>query len=216
MQTLKVIIIGAMLMFAIVLMPGHTVAQQAIPQPPSETRAKPVEVVRNGTGVKIKLNFQDAPLQTVLEYLSEAAGLTIISDEPLYDGRITVISRQAIPLDEAISLVNSILKERSLTTVLMGKTLKVVTLEKAKTENIPVFSGQDPNVIVPSNDVVHYVIPVRHVTARALKENLQALLPEYASLEANDGYCIYSCVLGYSSVFYSAYFVYDLCLGALE
>ncbi|MBN2313874.1 MAG: hypothetical protein JXM79_08080, partial [Sedimentisphaerales bacterium] len=121
-----------------------------------------------------------------LEYLSDAAGLTILSDEPLYNSRMTVISRQALPLDEAISLINSILKERNLTTVLMGKTLKVVALEKAKTENIPVFSGQDPDVIVPSNDVVHYVIPVRHVTATALKENLQSLLPEYASLEANE------------------------------
>jgi general secretion pathway protein D len=186
MQTLKAIIISAMLAIVIVLMPGHTVAQQTTSGSPPETQAKPVEVVQNNSGVKIKLNFQDAPLQTVLEYLSDAAGLTILSDEPLYDGRMTVISRQPIPLDEAISLINSILKERNLTTVLMGKTLKVVTLEKAKTENIPVFSGQDPDVIVPSDDVVHYVIPVRHVTATALKENLQALLPEYASLEANE------------------------------
>ncbi len=186
MQTLKIIIISVMLAIVIVLMPGHTVAQSAASQPPSKTPTKPIEFVQNNTGVKVKLNFQDAPLQTVLEYLSEAAGLTILSDEPLYDGRMTVISRQPVPLDEAISLINSILKERNLTTVLMGKTLKVITLEKAKTENIPVFSGQDPDVIVPSNDVVHYVIPVRHVTATALKTNLQSLLPEYASLEANE------------------------------
>ena len=186
MQTLKIMIISAMLAIVIVLMPGHTVAQQATSRPPTQTQTEPVEIVQNNSGVKIKLNFQDAPLQTVLEYLSDAAGLTILSDEPLYDGRMTVISRQPIPLDEAISLINSILKERDLTTVLMGKTLKVVTLEKAKTENIPVFSGQDPDVIVPSDDVVHYVIPVRHVTATALKENLQGLLPEYASLEANE------------------------------
>jgi len=186
MQTLKVIIIGAILAIVIALMPGHTVAQQSTSKAPTVPQAKPVEVVKNDTGIKIKLNFQDAPLQTVLEYLSDAAGLTILSDEPLYDGRMTVISRQPIPLDEAISLINSILKERDLTTVLMGKTLKVVTLEKAKTENIPVFSGQDPDVIVPSDDVVHYVVPVRHVTATALKENLQTLVPEYASLEANE------------------------------
>lgn len=186
MQTLKTIIISMMLAFVIVLMSSHTVAQQTASGLSPETKAEPVEVVKNNSGVKIKLNFQDTPLQTVLEYLSDAAGLTIISDEPLYDGRITVISRQPVSLDEAVSLINSILKERSLTTILRGKTLKVVTLEKAKTENIPVFSGQDPDVIVPSDDVVHYVIPVRHITATALKENLKALLPEYASLEANE------------------------------
>jgi type II secretion system protein D len=185
MQTLKAFTISTVLAVIIGLTPGHTVAQQESSGPPSETRAKPVEVVKND-GVKVKLNFQDAPLQTVLEYLSDAAGLTIISNEPIYDSRITVISRQPIPLEDAVSLINSILKEKDLTTILRGKTLKVVTLAKAKTENIPVYSGQDPDDVVPSDDVVHYVVPVSHVTATALKENLKSLLPEYASLEANE------------------------------
>ena len=186
MQILKAIIIGVMLAIVIVLMPGHTIAQQAASGAPPETKAEPVEVIENDTGVKVKLNFQDAPLQTVLEYLSEKAGLTVVSDEPLYDGRMTVISRQPISLEQAVSLINSILKERSLTSVLNGKVLKVITLESAKKESVPVFSGRDPDAIVASDDVVTYVIPVRYVTARALRENLQTLIPEYASLEANE------------------------------
>jgi type II secretion system protein D len=185
MQTLKAFTISVVLAVIIGLTPGNTVAQQESSTPPSETKAKPVEVIKND-GVKVKLNFQDAPLQTVLEYLSDAAGLTIISNEPIYDSRITVISRQPIPLADAVSLINTILKEKDLTTVLRGKTLKVVTLSKAKTENIPVYSGQDPDDVVPSDDVVHYVVPVSHVTATALKENLKTLIPEYASLEANE------------------------------
>jgi general secretion pathway protein D len=185
MQALKAFTITIVLAVIIGLTPGNTVAQQESSVPPSETKAKPVEVVKNG-GVKVKLNFQDAPLQTVLEYLSDAAGLTIISNEPIYDSRITVISRQPIPLADAVSLINSILKEKDLTTILRGKTLKVVTLAKAKTENIPVYSGQDPDDVVPSDDIVHYVVPVSHVTATALKENLKVLLPDYASLEANE------------------------------
>jgi type II secretion system protein D len=144
------------------------------------------EMVQTNDDVKIKLNFQDAPLQTVLEYLSETAGLAVVSDEPIVNGRMTVISRQPISLNEAVSLINSILKEKGLTTVLTGKTLKVVTLQNAKKENLPVLTGRDPDAIVPSDDVVTYIIPVSHVTATALKDNLQALLPEYASLEANE------------------------------
>jgi general secretion pathway protein D len=185
MQALKAFTITIVLAVIIGLTPGNTVAEQQSSVPPSETKAKPVEVVKN-SGVKVKLNFQDAPLQTVLEYLSDAAGLTIISNEPIYDSRITVISRQPIPLADAVSLINSILKEKDLTTILRGKTLKVVTLAKAKTENIPVYSGQDPDDVVPSDDIVHYVVPVSHVTATALKENLKVLLPDYASLEANE------------------------------
>jgi general secretion pathway protein D len=62
----------------------------------------------------------------------------------------------------------------------------VVTVEKAKTESLPVYSGRDPDAIVPTDDIVTFVIPVRYVTAEALRENLQTLIPEHASLEANE------------------------------
>jgi len=181
MRTLALTIIFAILAGPVLLTPGHISAQ-----PTSSSEPELVEVVKNNGGVKVKLNFQDAPLQTVLEYLSETAGLTVISDQPLVDGRMTVISRQPIPLTEAVSLINSMLKEKSLTTVLKGNVLKVVTLEKAKQESIPVFSGRDPDAVVAGDDIVTYVIPVSYVTARSLRDNLQTLIPEYASLQANE------------------------------
>ncbi len=156
----------------------------AVAAPPARSEGKPIEVVKNGE-LKLKLNFQDAPVQTVLEYLSETAGLTIVSDEPIASSRMTVISRQPVTLKDAVGLINSMLKEKGLTTILTGKILKVVTLAKAKQENIPVLTGRDPNAVVASDSVVTYVIPVSHVTAAALVQNLQALLPEYASLTAN-------------------------------
>lgn len=185
MRSLRFIVMGASLALAVVFMPGHVAAQDAADQPP-RTDAPPVEVVKTNGDIKVKLNFQDTPLQTVLDYLSEKAGLTIVSDEPIADSRMTVISRQPVPLDQAVSLINSVLKEKSLTTVLVGKTLKVVTLANAKKENIPVITGRDPNAVVASDTVVTYVVPVGHVTASALAENLKSLLPEYASLEANE------------------------------
>jgi general secretion pathway protein D len=183
MQILKKIIIVATLTGVILLIPGHVLAEETSDSTPE---TKPVEVVKTDDDIKVKLNFQDAPLQTVLEYLSETAGLTVVSDEPLINGRMTVISRRPISLKEAVSLINSILKEKSLTTVLTGKVLKVVTLQNAKKENIPVITGRNPENIIPSDDVVTYVIPVSHVTATALKTNLQSLVAEYAGLEANE------------------------------
>jgi general secretion pathway protein D len=187
---------GVILAVGLVSIVGRAVAQQSPapqsapqaqpqPDPQPKTDAPPVEVVRKDHEILIKLNFQDTPLQTVLEYLSETAGLTIVSDEPVADSRMTVISRQPITLEQAVALINSMLKEKNLTTVLTGKTLKVVTLANAKKENLPVRTGRDPNAVVASDSVVTYVVPVSHVTAVALAENLKALLPEYASLEAN-------------------------------
>lgn len=184
MQIVKVILAGMVLAVTVISLPGHTAAQPASGS--SQPATPPVEAVPGNGDMKIKLNFQDTPLQTVLEYLSETAGLTIVSDTPIVDGRMTVISRQPISLPEAVSLINSVLKEKNLTTVLNGKVLKVVTLENAKKESVPVLSGRDPDAVVAGDDVVTYVIPVTYVTARALRENLLALIPEYASLEANE------------------------------
>lgn len=132
----------------------------------------------------ISLNFQDVPLQTVLEYLSEKTALVVVSDETL-NGRITVISRQPMSLTEAIALINSVLKERDMAAVRTGRMLRVVTLAKAKTMNLPVTSGNDPDTLTPGDDMVTHIIPVRYADVAGLKENLQSLLPEYATMEAN-------------------------------
>jgi general secretion pathway protein D len=183
MQTFRAILVGAMLAGVLLLTAGPSGAQPAAEAPGA---TEPVEVVQSNGDVKLKLNFQDTPLQAVLEYLSEKAGLTVISDSPISDGRMTVISRQPISLDHAVSLINSILKERGLTTILVGKTLKVVTLASAKQETIPVLTGRDPKAVVASDNIVTYVVPVSHVTAAALKQNLSVLVPAYASIEANE------------------------------
>ncbi len=191
MQSLRIILVGAILLVALLALPGPGAVEQAADAPVADTSSaaapapKPIEVVKTN-GTEIKLNFQDAPLQSVLEYLSETAGLKVVSSESLVNHRVTVISRQPVALDQAVSLINSILKEKSLTTVLTGKTLKVVPLTKAKVENMPVLTGRDPELIVAGDDVVTYIIPLGHVTAVALKQNLDALKPEYASIEANE------------------------------
>ncbi len=183
MQILRTTLVGAILAGVLLLTSSPSGAQ---PASEASSATDPVEVVESNGDVKIKLNFQDTPLQAVLEYLSEKAGVTVVSDEPISDGRMTVISRQPISLEQAVSLINSILKEKGLTTVLIGKTLKVVALANAKQETIPVRTGRDPRAVEPSDNVVTYVVPVRHVTAEALKENLTPLVPEYASIEANE------------------------------
>ena len=132
----------------------------------------------------ISLNFQDVPLQTVLEYLSDKTGLVVVSDETL-NGRITVISRQPMSLTEAIALINSVLKERDMAAVRTGRMLRVVTLTSAKTMNLPVTSGSDPSTLAPGDDMVTHIIPIRYADAVGLKDNLQSLLPEYATMEAN-------------------------------
>ena len=132
----------------------------------------------------IRLNFQAASLGTVLQHLSDSAGLTIITEAPI-DGRITMVSRQPLSVDDTITLLNSALKQRGYAAIQTGRVLKILPIAEAKKANIPVRSGSDPAAITPSDRMVTQVIPLRYVDAAKLQKDLGALIPEYANLAAN-------------------------------
>lgn len=132
----------------------------------------------------ILLNFSEASLDAVLDFLSEVAGFVVIKDVAV-EGRVSVISRQPLSPDEAVSLLNAVLKERGYAAVRTGRTLKVVPLSEAKQANVPVRAGNDPSVIEATDRIVTQVIPLRFVDAVKLKDDLASLIPAYADLSAN-------------------------------
>ncbi|MFO8013898.1 MAG: secretin N-terminal domain-containing protein [Phycisphaerae bacterium] len=135
-------------------------------------------------GEPLRLNFHDAAVQAVLEYLSEATGLVILQEAPI-EGRITVISRQPIDTDEAVALLDTVLKEKGHAAVRTGRNLKIVPLSRAARENLPVFSGSDPEDIPVADRLVTHVIPVRYADATRLRQDLAPLIPETATLSSN-------------------------------
>ncbi|MCX5672294.1 MAG: type II secretion system secretin GspD, partial [Planctomycetota bacterium] len=147
------------------------------PPPPPHLPRKPLEG-------PILLNFKDASLRTVLEYLSEAAGLVVVADAAL-DSRVTVMSRQTLSVDEAVSVLNTVLKEKGYAAIRSGRTLKIVTLDQAKKAALPVRSGSDPDEIEPSDQLVTHIIPLQYVDAAQVKRDLATLVPTYADLSSN-------------------------------
>jgi general secretion pathway protein D len=156
--------------------PATPPPEQTLPPTPP-TPKKPLEG-------PIVLNFKDASLRAVLEYLSEAAGLVVVQEGTL-EGRVTVMSLQPLSVDEAVSLLNTILKEKGYAAIRTGRTLKVVTLDQAKKGALPVHSGLDPEKIEVSDQLVTHVIPIQFADAVQLKRDLATLVPTYADLSAN-------------------------------
>jgi general secretion pathway protein D len=130
------------------------------------------------------LNFKDASLRSVLEYLSEAAGLIVVQ-EATVEGRVTVMSRQPVSVDEAVSLLNTVLKDKGYAAVRIARTLRIVALDQAKKSALPVRSGSDPEKIELSDQLVTQVIPIRSADAVLLKRDLATLIPSYADLSSN-------------------------------
>ncbi len=188
--------------------PATTVAQDnaaalANPQPVSATLDKPADPQAFATASvpaptpapanpapksgksDIMLNFQNASLTDVLNYLSEALGFIVIQDSPVA-GTVNVVSKQGVTQDDAIDLLNSVLVEKGYAAIRNGRILKIVPRSGAPKQDIPVQAGSDPTQIPRKDGMVTQILPVRYVEAAKLVDNLRPLLSPDATMSANE------------------------------
>ena len=142
--------------------------------------------VKAKEGDKIWFNFENAEIRTVLKHLSEVAGLVVLVKDGDLDGRITVQSRKPLSVDEAVAVLNSVLKEVGYAGVRVGKTLKIVKLEEALRSSIPVRTGVDPEEIPETDEIVTQIIPLKRISARDLRQDLEPLFSDKAIVSANE------------------------------
>src|SRR5665213_1597433 len=134
---------------------------------------------------KISLNFKDAPLDAVLDHLSEAAGLVIIKEGPV-EGRVTVQSKQPVTPEEAVTLLSAVLKANGYSAVRNGRIVRIVPRDKAKKGSIPVHIGADPADIASTDELITQVMPIQNVDAVKLRTDLTPLFSTDADVTAND------------------------------
>jgi len=162
------------------------------PQPPNGAATFKITTVTgvvgaksNGNGEGLRLNFRGASLDEVLDYLSKAAGFTIIKNANV-DGQLDVWSYQPLNKDEAVDLLNTVLNEKGYAAVRNDRVLTIVTREDAKKRNIPVKKGNEPAAIPKTDEMVTQIIPVRFANAVKLIDNLSPLLESYATMTADE------------------------------
>ena len=132
----------------------------------------------------IQLNFRNAPLEMVLNYLSDAAGLIIVLDTRV-SGNVT-IKGSHLTRDEAVDLLNSVLNKNNYAAMRNGRTLTIVDKNDAKTRDIPVKTGNDPEEIPKNAEIVTQIIPIRFVEARQLVSDLTSFVSPQATVVANE------------------------------
>jgi type II secretory pathway component GspD/PulD (secretin) len=152
---------------------------------PTETTSTPVPTpASNGGSTGIQMNFRNAPLEQVLEYLSEAAGFIIVLDAPV-KGTVNVISAKPMSQDEAVDFLSSVLNKNGLAAIRDGRTLTIVDRTAAKTRDIPVKVNNDPRMIPKNDEIVTQIIPIRYVEADQLAKDLASFISPQATFVAN-------------------------------
>ncbi len=148
---------------------------------PAET-----EPVPGNPDKPLRLNFRNAPLDMVLDYLSEAAGFIIVLETEVR-GRLDVWSNQPLSKEEAVELLNKVLAKNGYAAIQAGRTLTIVSRDEAKKRDIPVRAGANPADIPKSEAIVTQIIPVRFINAVQLARDLAPLFPSSATIAANEG-----------------------------
>ncbi len=134
---------------------------------------------------ELRMNFKNAPLEMVLNYLSDAAGFIIVLDTQVR-GTVSVISSQPLSKDEAVDLLNSVLNKNGYAAIRDGRTLTILDKNDAKTRDIPVKSGNNPTDIPKNDEIVTQIIPIRFVEARQLVSDLSLFVSPQATVVANE------------------------------
>ena len=138
-----------------------------------------------GTNVDdLNLNFNRAPLEMVLNYLSDAAGFIIVQDTRV-NGTVTVTGKH-LTRDEAVDLLNAVLNKNGYAAIRNGRTLTVLDKNEAKTRDIPVKTGNLPGQIPNNAEIVTQIIPIRFVEARQLVSDLTSFVSPQATVVANE------------------------------
>ncbi len=157
-------------------------APAAAPAQPAaaETAERPARDTSGG----LRFNFRGAPLETVLNYLSEAAGFVIVLETPVR-GNIDMWSAQPVSKQEAVQLLNLAINKSGYTAVLKGRTLVVSSKEDARKRSIPIRTGNDPRQIPDNAEMVMQIIPLERIEASQAASDLATLLPNSATITAN-------------------------------
>ncbi|HUB26694.1 MAG TPA: secretin N-terminal domain-containing protein [Tepidisphaeraceae bacterium] len=130
-------------------------------------------------------NFKEAPLDTVLDYFSQTLGFEILKDGPI-DVRVTIMSRQPVTSDQAVTMLTAALRANGYVAVRDGRLLHISTRDKAKKGNIPVHFGNDPADVPETDELITQVIPIENVSASKLRDDLKPLIGGDTDVTANE------------------------------
>jgi general secretion pathway protein D len=132
----------------------------------------------------ISMNFRNAPLEMVLNYLSDASDFAIVLDTRV-NGNVSVTGNH-MTRDMVVDLLNGVLNKNGYAAIRNDRILTIVDKNEAKTRDIPVKTGNDYKKIPRNAEIVTQIIPIRFVEARQLVSDLTSFVSPQATVMANE------------------------------
>jgi len=136
------------------------------------------------------LNLRGARVDEVLNYLSQAAGFTIIREAGTeVPGTVDLASAAPLNKAEIVLLLNKVLAQRDLAALQDGQILTIMSVQDAQRLNrTPVLVWNNSAASIPQDArLVTEVIPLHSLSPTQVVKDLSSLLPPEAGVVANEG-----------------------------
>ncbi|CAB5710363.1 General secretion pathway protein D precursor [Delftia tsuruhatensis] len=135
--------------------------------------AKPLPAV---TGSPVKLNFEDAPLsQVVRTVLGDILSLDYVLHPPI-NGNITLSTRNAIPADQALNLLETALQANGMAMVRDARgTYHVGRVDALKSIGATVRQAAPDKPIAPGYGTI--IVPLQYIGANEMASILRPMVP---------------------------------------
>lgn len=148
--------------------------------PPSQDKpvvkkAEPLPPEKKAEEQYIMLNFENADIETVISTIGEMLKINYIV-APGVTGKITIQSHNKVPISELFSTFQTILEFNGYTAVKYGSFYRIVPIEQAKQQPVPIESGK-AQVATKDAGFVTQQIPLEYVKANDVANIVRNLMP---------------------------------------
>ncbi len=150
---------------------------------PNGVSARPIESATPGEPEKFKLNFNNAPVDQVLKFLSDLTKKLVIKGDDV-NANFTIINPNEVTKEAAIEILDAAFMLKGLTFLESDQMIVVLPTSAAKQKGVDVEVGVTKEGL--GSRVQTSVIQLKYAPASTLRESLSPLISENASIIADD------------------------------
>jgi type II secretory pathway component GspD/PulD (secretin) len=143
--------------------------------------AQPPVATEPETAPRIGFAFKNAPFDQVLDFFSRQSGVPIIFESDAPAGMLTYVSSDEYEMQDAISILNLMLRRHDRYLRHEGEFLYLSSLPEAVKRTGESFNGRLPEGISP-DQIVTVTIPLNNANAALVAEQITPLLDSYGSV----------------------------------
>ena len=139
-----------------------------------ETEKKKKEEVAD-----IFLNFENASLESVVNYLSELKKINLIPNKELKKKKVSLTTRKPLTLERAWNVLLTIMEMNGLTIINVDDIYRIVPNKQNNKEPLPLYSsnkGVEPEDLPDSDLVVRYIYILKNISTQVAGKILNDLL----------------------------------------